>query len=171
MHRVSLCFSMHTVLVSSAQTYCFYCSACVVHQPTPQPQGTKNTRMQSSIILVNLLTCSCDEVPILRVPGFTPITVHQSSSTRPSIISFTTHSSGTASRDTSSKGGAFAKLTQSHHIPNHAQNNSAWKAKTVMARTLHILGGVPIAYVIACPDHNSCLVCLHPVCLCLCVCP
>ncbi|KAL3130374.1 hypothetical protein ABBQ38_008200 [Trebouxia sp. C0009 RCD-2024] len=51
----------------------------------------------------------CDEVPILRVPGFTPITVHQSSSTRPSVISFTTHSSVAASKDTSSKGESKAK--------------------------------------------------------------
>lgn len=52
---------------------------------------------------------SYNEVPILRVPGFTPITVHHSSSTRPSTISFTTHASGTASKETSSKGDSKAK--------------------------------------------------------------
>lgn len=49
------------------------------------------------------------EVPAPRVPGFVPINVHHSSSTRPSVISFSTHSSGTTSKDISSKGESKAK--------------------------------------------------------------
>ena len=45
--------------------------------------------------------CSTDEAIAPRVAGFMPIVVHNT--TRPAVISFT-HSSGTASRDTSSKG-------------------------------------------------------------------
>lgn len=72
---------------------------------TQQVNSASHTAHEASQSLsLSCCICSYVEVPAPRVPGFVPINVHHSSSTRPSVISFSTHSSGTTSKDISSKG-------------------------------------------------------------------
>lgn len=91
------------------------------------------------------------------MPGFTPITVHHSSSTRPSTISFTTHASGTASKETSSKGGHCAKL-----LPFHCLLPKLWSQR-VLAWSLHRLWCANIS--MAPQVHSRTTSKEHPPCL------